>query len=70
MLLAPIFRAISLLICGRSSTTLPGGALGSPTDRPRSIPRWKPVRGAASEPHCLDAGFDSTGDGKTEIVVA
>jgi hypothetical protein len=26
------------------------------------MPRRKPVRGAASEPHCTDAGFDSTGN--------
>ena len=58
MLLAPIFRAISLLIYRRSSATFPGSALASMTDRRRPMPRRKPVRGAASEPHCTDAGFD------------
>ena len=62
MLLAPIFRAISLLIYRRSSATFSGSALASMTDRRRPMPRRKPVRGAASEPHCTDAGFDSTGN--------
>ena len=70
MLLATIFRVISLQTCGRPSRTRPGDVLKSRADRPSSIPRWKLVRGAASEPHCTDAGFNSTGDGKTEIAVA
>lgn len=70
MLLAPIFRAISLQICRPLRTKLPNGALGSLADRPRSIPRWKPVRGAASEPHYTDASLNSTSDGKTEIFIA
>jgi hypothetical protein len=69
MLLATIFRVIRLP-SARPSKTLPGNASGSRTDRPSSIPRWKPVRGAASEPHCTDAGFNSAGDGKAEIAVA
>ena len=70
MLLATIFRVIRLPSCARPGRTLPADASGSRTDRPSSIPRWKPVRGAASEPHCTDAGFNSAGDGKTEIAVA
>jgi hypothetical protein len=30
------------------------------------MPRRKPVRGAASEPHCTDAGFDSTSTGNAD----
>ena len=70
MLLATIFRVIRLQSCAPPSRILPGNASGGRADRPSSIPRWKLVRGAASEPHCTDAGFNSTGDGKTEIVVA
>ena len=69
MLLATIVRVIRLQSCARPSRTLPADA-SSRTDRPSSIPRWKPVRGAASEPHCTDAGFNSAGDGKAEIAVA
>jgi hypothetical protein len=70
MLLAPILRAIGLQTLKLPSRTLSGDALGSRAQRPRSIPRCKPVRGAASEPHFTDAGFNSTSDGQTEIVLA
>jgi hypothetical protein len=69
MLLATIFRVIRLPSCVRPSRTLSGDT-SSRTDRPSSIPRWKPVRGAGSEPHCTDAGFNSAGEGKAEIAVA
>ena len=67
MLLATIFRVIRLQTCGRPSRTLPGDASGSRTDRPTATPRWKPVRGAASEPYCAEAGFNSAGDGKAAV---
>jgi hypothetical protein len=70
MLLATIFRVIRPPRCARPSETLPGDASGSRTDRPTATPRWKPVRGAASEPYCAEAGFNSAGDGKAEIAVA
>jgi hypothetical protein len=65
MLLASVFRAISLprripRITG-SDASLRGGP-----HRPNSVPRWKPVRGAASEPHYTDAS-DSPADGRAEI---
>jgi hypothetical protein len=64
MLLASVFRAISLQICrvpriAGSDATLRRGA-----HRPNSVPRWKPVRGAASEPHYTDARVDSPADGR------
>jgi hypothetical protein len=66
MSLTRILRTISLQICRPPRTTLPGGTLGNLADRPNSVPRWKQVRGAGSEPHYTAANFHSTGDGKTE----
>jgi hypothetical protein len=68
MLLASVFRAISLQICrvpriAGSDATLRRGA-----HRPNnSVPRRKPVRGAASEPHYTDARVDLPADSRAEI---
>jgi hypothetical protein len=70
MLLASVFRAISLQMCRISRITGSDATLRRGAHRPNSVPRWKPVRGAASEPHFTDAGFNSTSDGQTEIVLA
>ncbi len=70
MSLASIFRAISLQVGGVPWTALPGGASGNLADRPNPAPRWKPVPGAASEPDCLPADFNSMDDARTENLVA
>ena len=70
MLIASVFRAISLQMCRIPRITGSDATLRRVPRRTNSIPRWKPVRGAASEPYCTDAGFNSAGDGKAEIAVA
>ena len=63
MLLASVFRAISLQICRVPRITGSDATLRRGAHRPNSVPRWKPVRGAASEPHYTDARVDSPADG-------
>jgi hypothetical protein len=63
MLLAPVFRAISLQICRFPGTPVSDDPSGRGGHHPNSVPRWKPVRGAASEPHCTDATAGSIPDG-------
>ena len=66
MLLASVFRAISLQMCRNPRITGSDATLRRGV-RPNSVPRWKPVRGAASEPHYTDASVDSPADGRAEI---
>jgi len=66
MLLAPVFRAISLQICKFPGIPVSVAASGRGVHRPNPVQRWKPVRGAASEPHYTDAGAGSTPDGSAE----
>ena len=67
MLLASIFRAISLQIRRVPRITGSDATLRRGAHRPNSVPRRKPVRGAASEPHYTDARVDSPADGRAEI---
>jgi hypothetical protein len=67
MLLASAFRAISLQICRILRIDGSDVTLRREAHRPNSVPRWKPVRGAASEPHYTDASVDSPVDGSAEI---
>ena len=68
MLLASVFRAISLQMRGIPRITGFDAALRrGAAHRPNSVPRWKPVRGAASEPHYTDASVESRADGRAEI---
>jgi hypothetical protein len=66
MLLASVFRAISLQMCRNPRITGSDATLRRGV-RPNSVPCWKPVRGAASEPHYTDARVDSPADGRAEI---
>jgi hypothetical protein len=66
MLLASVFRAISLQTCRIPRITGSDASLRRGPHRPNSVPRWKPVQGAASEPHYTDAR-DSSADGRAEI---
>jgi hypothetical protein len=66
MLFAPIFRGVSLQIC-RLATAWPANAPSAQKARRQNpVSRGKPVRGAASEPHCTEAGVIFTSDGRTE----
>lgn len=66
MLFAPIFRGVSLQIC-RLATAMPANATSARKARRQNlVSRGKPVRGAASEPHCTEAGMIFTSDGRTE----
>lgn len=66
MLFAPIFRGVGLQIC-RLATAMPANANSAWKARPLNpVSRGKPVRGAASEPHCTEAGMIFTSDGRTE----
>jgi len=67
MLLASVFRAIGLQMCRIPRITGSDATLRRGAHRPNSAPRWKPVRGAASEPHYTDARVDSPADGRAEI---
>ena len=67
MLIASVFRAISLQMCRVPRITGSDATLRRVPRRTNSIPRWKPVRGAASEPHYTDARVDSPADGRAEI---
>jgi hypothetical protein len=67
MLLASVFRAISLQMCRVARIAGSDAASRRGAHRPNSVPRWKPVRGAASEPHYTDARVDSPADGRAEI---
>ena len=67
MLFAPIFRVVSLQIC-RLAAAMPANATSArKVRRQNPVSRGKkPVRGAASEPHCTEAGMIFTSDGRTE----
>ena len=70
MLFAPIFRGVGLQIC-RLATAMPANATSARKARHQNpISRGKPVRGAASEPHCTEAGMIFTSDGRTERSLA
>lgn len=69
MLLASVFRAISLQMCRFPRTPVSDVAFGRGVQRPNTVPRWKPVRGAASEPHYTDAHAGSIPDGSVESPV-
>ena len=63
MLFAPIFRVVSL----RLAKAMPANAASARKARRQDpVSRVKPVRGAASEPHCTEAGMIFTSDGRTE----
>ena len=67
MLLASVFRAISLQTCRIPRITASDASPPRGAHRSNSVPRWKPVRGAASEPHYTDASVASPADGSAEI---
>ena len=67
MLLASVFRAISLQVSRIPRITGSDAALRRGAHRPNSVPRRKSVRGAASEPHYTDARVDSPANGGAEI---
>jgi hypothetical protein len=67
MLLASVFRAISLPTCRIPRITASDASPPRGAHRSSSVPRWKPVRGAASEPHYTDPSVDLRADGRTGI---
>jgi hypothetical protein len=67
MLLASVFRAISLQVCRIARITGSDATRRRGAHRPKSVPRWKSVRGAASEPHYTDPSVDLRADGRTGI---
>jgi hypothetical protein len=67
MLLASVFRAISLQMCRIPRIIGSDAASRRGAHRPNSVPRRKRVRGAASEPHYTDARVEPPADGRAEI---
>jgi hypothetical protein len=67
MLLASVFRAMSLQMRSIPRITGSDAILPRGAHRPNPVPRWKTVRGAASEPHYTDASVGSSADGRAEI---